>query len=170
MEKIRLLLPFTYGVRADALEYAILMAQSRNAILVPLSILRAASEHGAKGFRLEHIQQSKDFLESVACKALKHGVEIEQQEVFTTDPAACIQDCTQTMHCAGILLLIENGKGVLLQTTEVKHIIASGASQVHIIRIQTEQHNTFYKSVVSRLAQVLSKGRAQQARSEVLAN
>lgn len=168
MEKTRLLLPFTNGVRADALEYAVLMAQSRNATLVPLSILQPSAEFRAKGPRLEHIQQSKDFLELVAFKASKHGVEVEQHEVFTSNPTACIQECLQTMHCDGILLLVENGKGVLLQSTEVKHTIALGTSQVHIIRIQSEQSNTFYKSFVSNLARIFRRGETQQARSKVL--
>jgi len=170
MKKTRLLLPFTHGVRADALEYAVLMAQSRNATLVPFSIIRASHEHGAKGPRLEHIQQSKDFLATVAYKALKHGVAVEQQEVFASDPVACIQEYTQTLKCDGVLLLIENGTGVLLQTSELKRVVASVTSQVHIIRIQSEQHDSPYNSIMSRLAQVFSKGRAQQARSEVMAN
>src|SRR5450755_1241881 len=113
MQKIRLLLPFTQGVHADALEYAVLMAQSRNAVLVPLSIIQVSNECGAKGARLEYIQQSQDFLAAVEYNALKHGVEVEQKEVYASDAVACIHKYIQTLHCDGILLLVENGKGVL---------------------------------------------------------
>ncbi|MEO8953327.1 MAG: hypothetical protein ABI396_07220 [Ktedonobacteraceae bacterium] len=161
MQKIRLLLPFTYGVHADALEYAVLMAQSRDAVLVPLSIIQVANECGAKGARLEYIQQSQDFLAAVTYNALKHGVEVEQKEVYTSDAVACIREGMQTLHCDGVLLLVENGKGVLLRTSEVKHVIASVASQVHLIHIQSQHAESVDKSFIERLASVFAKGRIQ---------
>lgn len=170
MKKTRLLLPFTHGVQADALEYAVLMAQSRNAILVPLSIIRASCQHGTKGPRLEHIQQSQDFLATVAYKALKHGVEVEQHEAYVADPVECIRESIQTLKCDGVLLLIENGAGVLLQTSELKHVVASVSNQVHVIRIQSEPHVSLYTGVMSRLAGIFSKERAHHNRSKVMAN
>ena len=156
MTKVRLLLPFTHGVRADALEYAVLMAQSRNAILVSLSLI---DRHGVRGARLEDIQQSKDFLAAVEHKALKHGVEVEQKEVYTDNAVASIEDCMQTMHCDGVLLLVENSKGVLLQTIEVKHVIASVTSQVHIIRMQPREEKTSESGFMARLLHMFDKGR-----------
>jgi len=169
MQKTRLLLPFTHGVHADALEYAVLMAQSRNAVLVPLSIIQVSNECGAKSPRLEYIQQSQDFLATVKYNALKHGVEVEQKEVYTSDAVACIRECIQTLHCDGVLLLVENGKGVLLQTSEVKHIIASVASQVHLIHIQPQHAESVDKNFIERLAAVFAKGKLRQLRQEVLA-
>ena len=168
MQKIRLLLPFTNGVHADALEYAVLMAQSRNAVLVPLSIIQVSNGCGAKGARLEYIQQSQDFLAAVECYALKHGVEVEQKEVYASDAVASIRECIQTLHCDGVLLLVENGKGVLLQTIEVKHVVASVTSQVHLIHMQSQRAEGFDKSFIERFASVFAKGRLRQSRQEVL--
>ena len=168
MQKIRLLLPFTQEVHADALEYAVLMAQSRNAVLVPLSIIQVSNECGAKGARLEYIQQSQDFLAAVEYSALKHGVEVELKEVYASDAVACIRECFQSLHCDGVLLLVANGKGVLLQTIEVKHVIASITSQVHLIHIQPHHAQSTEKSFTERLAAVFAKGRLKQSRQEVL--
>ncbi len=159
MTKVRLLLPFTYGVRTDALEYAVLMAQSRNAILVPLSLI---NERGGKGARLEDIQQSRDFLAAIGHKALKHGVEIEPKEVYTTDAVATIGEYLRTTYCDGLLLLVEKGKGVLLQTIEIKHVIASVSSQIHIIRMQCEPDGISEGGFIARLAQIVNRGRAKQ--------
>jgi hypothetical protein len=63
-ETTRLLLPFTHGVEMDTLEVAVLLAASHHATLVPLSLVLEPRTRG-KGARLEHIQQSKDFLEGV---------------------------------------------------------------------------------------------------------
>lgn len=156
MKKARLLLPFTHGVRTDALEYAILMAQSRDAVLVSLSII---DEGGIKGARLEDIQQSQDFMSLVERKGLKHGVEVEQKEVYTSDAVASIQEQMQSMNCDGVLLLVEDRKGVLLQTAEVKHVIASITSQVHVIRMQPSEMEAREVGFLGRLVQMFHRGR-----------
>jgi len=61
MKTSRWLLPFTFGVDMRAIDYAVSLAGSAGATLVPVSLISAP----AKGARLEHIQQSKDFLEAV---------------------------------------------------------------------------------------------------------
>ncbi len=173
MQKIRLLLPFTQGVHADALEYAVLMAQSRNAVLVPLSIIQVSNECGAKGARLEYIQQSQDFLAAVESNALKHGVEIEAKEakeVYALDAVACIRESIHSLHCDGVLLLVENGKGVLLHTSEVKRVITSVTSQVHLIHIQPQHAESVEKSIIERLTAVFVKGKLRQSHQEVLAH
>jgi hypothetical protein len=146
-------------VRTDALEYAVLMAQSRNAILVPLSLI---NERGGKGARLEDIQQSRDFLAAIAHKALKHGVEIEQKEVYTADPVTSIRECMRTMNCDGLLLLVEKGKGVLLQTVEIKHVMASVSSPVHVIRMQCEQDGMSESGFIARCTQMFNRRRVKQ--------
>src|SRR5438874_1926683 len=72
-ETTRLLLPFTHGVEMDTIEAAVLLAASHHAALVPLSLILAPQTRG-KGVRLEHVQQSKDFLEAVQHKAFRHDV------------------------------------------------------------------------------------------------
>jgi hypothetical protein len=59
-----------------------------------------------KGVRLEHIQQSKGFLEVVQRKAFRHPVSLERFEVFTG--ARVQRMCVQAdqLGCDGILLVL----------------------------------------------------------------
>ncbi|MGH2493806.1 MAG: potassium-transporting ATPase subunit KdpA, partial [Ktedonobacteraceae bacterium] len=87
MKTSRWLLPFTYGVDIRAIDYAVRLAGSAGATVVPVSLVSTPS----KGARLEHIQQSKDFLEAVQHKAARHSVAIERYEVFTQDVLQSIE-------------------------------------------------------------------------------
>ena len=71
MMTTRLLLPFVHGVDKYAIEQALRFAKSHAATLVPLVLIREPEER-RKGVRLEHIQQSRDFLETVKHKASRY--------------------------------------------------------------------------------------------------
>jgi len=64
MNTPRWLLPFTYGVDMRALDAVVGLAGSARATLVPVSLISVPHEGRSRGARLEHIQQSKDFLKS----------------------------------------------------------------------------------------------------------
>ena len=85
MQTTRFLLPFVHGVDTFAIEQAILLAKSHQAVLVPLVLIDVPEERRKKGVRLEYLQQSKDFLETVKKKADWYAVRIEKLEVFTSD-------------------------------------------------------------------------------------
>ncbi len=96
-----------------------------------------------KGARLEHIQQSKDFLECVKHKAAKHGVSVNPIEAYSGNSVQHIKLLAQEMDCDGIILFVRDGKGVLLNTYETKHVITAGTSKLFIIRLQAgEGRNT----------------------------
>lgn len=130
----RLLLPFTHGIDAHALEFAIALAKGRDATLVPFSLIYIPPT--ARGARLERIQQSKDFLALVQSKAARHGVAVEYQEVYTRDVLQSIRRVTQELHCSNIVLFVREGDGVLLSTVEVKHVLTSVSGQHHLIQLQ----------------------------------
>lgn len=130
----RLLLPFTRGVHAHALEYAVLLARNRHATLVPFSLIYVSPT--TRGARLEHIQQSKDFQALVQSKAARHGVAVESQEAYTNDVIESIQRMTQELNCSSIILFVCDREGVLLSTSELKHILTSVPGQHHVIRLQ----------------------------------
>src|SRR5947209_370963 len=139
MKTTRLLLPFTYGVNMLALEYAVMLAKSQHAALVPLSLISVSNAKGSKGARLEHIQQSKDFLCAVQHKATKHSVLVEPIEVFTTDVVESIKVIAHDMNCNGILLFVQDGSGILLHTIELKHVIIKVASKHHIVHMPSNK-------------------------------
>ena len=108
----RLLLPFTYGGEMDTIEVAVLLAASHHAALVPLSASCASDER--KGVRLEHIQQSKDFLEAVQRKAFRHHVPLERFEVFTGARVQRMFVLMDQLGCDGILLVLRGRNGSVL--------------------------------------------------------
>src|SRR6266566_2500667 len=81
----RWLLPFTHGVDMRAIDYLVSLAGNNGATLIPVSLVSVPNEGRSRGARLEHIQQSKDFLEAVKYKAARYGVPVERFEVFTAD-------------------------------------------------------------------------------------
>lgn len=143
----RLLLPFTHGVDALALETAIVLAKNRCAMLVPVVFIHVPPF--ASGARLEHIQQSKDFLMMIKSKAAKYDIDVESHEIFTGDIIACLGDVRKQLK-GEIILFVRDGDGVLLSTGEVKHILTHVAGQHHVIRLQ-RQPRRLPLHVLSRL-------------------
>ena len=85
MTTLRWLLPFTWGVNMAAIDSVVHLAQNGGASLVAVSLISVPEGPGGPGVRLEHIQQSKDFLEAVKHKSARLHVPVERYEVFTTD-------------------------------------------------------------------------------------
>ncbi|MHB8595294.1 MAG: hypothetical protein ACYDER_00630 [Ktedonobacteraceae bacterium] len=152
----KLLLPFTGGVHAHALEYAVLLARNRHATLVPFSLIYVSPT--TRGARLEHIQQAKDFQALVQAKAARYGVAVEAQEVYTSDVIASIQHMTQELACSNIILFVCDGDGVLLSTNEVKHILTLVPGQHHVIRLQDNAPH-FSLHPFKRIARMLPRQR-----------
>lgn len=136
----RLLLPFTHGVNIFAIEQAILLAKSLDATLIPLSVIHVPQEGCSRGARLEHIQQSKDFLEAVKYKAARYGVPVERFEVFTPDSVQSINIVAGEQLCEGILLFLRGNKGVLLQANEIKHLLQIAASKLYVLHMQPDEY------------------------------
>ena len=137
MKRINLLLPFTHGVDTCAIEQALLLAKSRRATLVPLALIHVPEERRAKGARLEHVQQSKDFLEAVKHKAARYAVPIERFEIFTSDVVQSINTFASELECEGILLVVGRKDGILLQASEIKRLVETTTCRLYILRLQT---------------------------------
>lgn len=148
----RLLLPFTYGVDAAALEMAVLLAKHRHATLVPVAIIQTSLF--AKGARLEHIQQAKDFVVLLQSKATKHDILVEPHEIFTRDTTACLGDIVRQFEGSGIILFVRDGDGVLLSAGEVKHVLAHVDGPHHIIRLPRGSHRAL-PNPLKRLSQTI---------------
>jgi hypothetical protein len=132
----RLLLPFTHGVDTQAIDSAVLLAKSHGAILVPLSLICLS---GTRGARLEHIQQSKDFLEVVRHKAGRLGVPVEPVELSTRNAVQSTGLFAREMACAGILLFLREGAGVLLDTDEVKQVLQHESVSLYLVCLQAKE-------------------------------
>ena len=134
----RLLLPFTHGVEMDALEAAVLLAASHHATLVPLSLVPAPLANG-KGIRLEHIQQSKDFLEATQHKALRYHVPLERLEAFTGDAMQGIAVLVQQMTCDGMILALRGRKGSLLSAEMIEQLLAMRPCPLYLLYLPSKE-------------------------------
>jgi len=143
MQTTRFLLPFVHGVDKFAIEQAILLAKSHQATLVPLVLIHVPEECRKKGVRLEYLQQSKDFLETVKQKADWYSVQIERLEVFTSDVVQSINLVASEMECVGILLFVNHKGGILLQFHEIKHLMEMPVHKLYVLRLPTHERMDF---------------------------
>ncbi len=134
-----LLLPFTHGIDVSAITCAFALAQRFHSTLVVLSLIRLPEMTGAPKPRLEAIQQSKDFLEFVQHKAARQGVPIMGVELYTHHPVRSIRALAQEMECAGILLFVHRGAGVLLSTGEVKQLLEDDSLPLYVAPLPSNE-------------------------------
>ncbi len=135
MEAPRWLLPFTHGVDMRAIDNVVSLAKSTGATLVAVSLISDPSKAGSRGARLEHIQQSKDFLEAVKWKAARYEVQVERHEVFTADVMRSIASLTHEMRCDAIVMTTSSEREALLQAYEVKRLLIDPPASLVIIRL-----------------------------------
>ena len=146
----RLLLPFVHGVEMETLEAAVQLAANHHATLVPLSLISVPQARG-KGARLEHIQQSKDFLEAAQQKALRHGVSLERFEAFTGDVAQSIAALVPRLACDGMILALRGRSGSLLSAKMIEQVMAIAPCPLYLIYLPSNE-----PSWVARLRERIS--------------
>lgn len=145
-----LLLPFTHGIDVSAITYALALAHHFHSTLVVVSLIRLPEAPGARHPRLEAIQQSKDFLEFVQHKATRQGVPVERVELYTHHPVRSIRALAQEMGCAGILLFVHRGAGVLLATGEVKQLLEDNSLPLYIVPLPSNEGGFLHPRWLSR--------------------
>ena len=133
----RWLLPFTHGVDMRALGYLVSLAENNRATLIPVSLVSIPEGSRSGGARLEHIQQSKDFLEAVKYKAARLQVSVERYEVFTSDVMQSITTLVHELHCDGIVMVAIEKKEVLLRAHELKQLLVEPPASLVLIRLPT---------------------------------
>jgi hypothetical protein len=143
---LRWLLPFTHGVDMRAIDYLVSLAENNGATLIPVSLVSVPNESRSRGARLEHIQQSKDFLEAVKYKAARLHVPIERYEVFTSDVLQSITMLVHDLHCDGIVMVAIENKEVLLYAHELKQLLVEPPASLVLIRLpaHSQEARAFY--------------------------
>ena len=162
MNTQRWLMPFAWSVDMHAIESAVRLAQSAGATLVAVSLVSAPHSTSSRGVRLEHIQQSKDFLEAVKWQAARHAVPVERYEDFTADVMQSITSLTHELHCEGIILVTSGGKTLLLQDHEVKHLLIEPPALLVLIRLSPPLERTQKPHLGTRFLSWLRGFRGQQ--------
>ena len=138
MKPTRFLFPFTHGMQTRAVEQAILLAKSRNATLVPASFIHIEKTPQARGPRLEAVQQSKDFLEAVSCRAKKKAVPVEPLEVLTSDVVTSIETLAKERDCEGVLLFLHGQEGLLLDAKDVRQVIEHCPHKLFVFQLASK--------------------------------
>ena len=142
----RWLLPFTHGVNMRAIDYLVSLAENNGATLIPVSLVSVPTESRSGGARLEHIQQSKDFLEAVKYKAARLQVPVERYEVFTSDVTQSITMLVHDLQCDGIVMVAIEHKEILLHKHELKQLLVDPPASLVLIRLPAhpQEARAFY--------------------------
>lgn len=156
MKRRRVLLPFTHGVNMNAIEQAVRFAKREHAILLPLSLLPEQQEMSRR-LRWEHIQQSKDFLEAARHKAERHGVPVESFEVHTEHPVQTITEFAHKHHVSGVLIFVREGKGVLLSSNQINHLMEKVTPRLFIVTLPPRAGNKVLENVIKRPVRLATK-------------
>ncbi len=119
MRMIRLLLPFTYGVDAKAIDHVLYFAKTSHATLVALALVPTSHSQGDDA-RLERIEQARDFLETISTKAAVAQVNVELRECYSSDLSECIASFVQENACEGIVMLSDPNKTYFLSEDEAQ--------------------------------------------------
>lgn len=142
MESPRWLFPFTHGVDMRAIDMVVLLAESRGATLVAASLIAVPPEKRSHGARLEHIQQSKDFLEAVKFKAARHRVPIERYEAFTGNVLGSIKLLIHEQRLDSIVLVRSEEKDNFLHANEKKCLLENPPATLVLLRLPTRKEGT----------------------------
>ncbi len=162
MNAPRWLLPFTYGVDMRAIDSVVRFAESAGATLVPVSLISVPDERRSRGARLEHIQQSKDFLEAVQFKAARLQVLVERYEVFTGDVLQSIALLVHDLRCDSIFLVTTGKEDVLLHAHELKRLLEEPPASLVLMRLPTRTESAQTRRLVTQFLSGLRRLRGQK--------
>ncbi|MBV9688172.1 MAG: universal stress protein [Ktedonobacteraceae bacterium] len=138
MKTARWLLPFTCGVDMQAIDAVVRLAEEGDATLVAVSLVSTQDPSGSKGVRLEHLQQSKDFLEAVKWKALRLGVPLEEREVYTVDVMQSMTTLVQELCCDALVLVSRSEREVLLRRSQLKRLFECPPTRLLMLRLAAQ--------------------------------
>lgn len=150
METRRWLLPFTWNVDMQAIDAVLYLAKGGEVTLVAASLVVVPDTPGGRGARLEHLQQSRDFLEAVKWKAARLGVQYERHEVFTVEAMRSIATLTYELRCDAIVLVSRSEREVLLHAHQLKHLLADPPASLLVLRLASPTKRQPAKNPVER--------------------
>lgn len=131
----RWLLPFTTDVDIPAIAGVLRLADAANVTLVATSFLVTPDEQGAQHIRLELIQQSQDFLETVHYKARRLATPVECHEVTASDVLAGIEQQLRDLACESVIIASRGDQALLLHSTEIQQLLLAPPAQLVCLRL-----------------------------------
>jgi hypothetical protein len=146
------LLPFTFGVDMQALDAALGLVQKGSATLVALSLITVPAGKRSRGVRLEHIQQSQDFLEAVKYRAARFDTPIERHEVYTENVLESLETLPHKLGCAGMILLSRGEQVLLLDSQEMQHMLSTVPVPLMLIYLPGQTEQSWLSHIMTRSA------------------
>ena len=162
----RLLLPFTSGVSSQAITCAVQLARSQNAVLVPLVLIQYKAGSASRNVRLEHIQQSQDFLEMVRTIAARLHVSVECYECQTSDVVSSITQLSSELACESQVVVMSTHKTWLMQSHEAQALLKQADISLMLIHMQARSQRN-ESMVIEHILHNCSPEKIQQT-SELL--
>ncbi|GCE16196.1 hypothetical protein [Tengunoibacter tsumagoiensis] len=148
MNNLRLLLPFTHGIDAPALDQALSLARQQHATLVLLALL---PEIKGQHIRLEALQQLQDLRIYAQQRALRYHLKLEYIQAHTQNSNRTIIYTYQEQMCSAILLFMRSGQGVLLKNEELQDLITQRQAHFYLFRLPEGAVKTFMQRLQGRI-------------------
>lgn len=148
----RWLLPFTFGVDVQAFDAALGLAQRGSATLVALSLIAIPSGRRSRGVRLEYIQQSQDFLETVKYRAARFAIPVERHEVYTENVLESLETLPQELGCGGMILLSRGEQALLLNSQEMQHMLSTVPVPLVLMHLSEQAHKNGLSRALARFS------------------
>jgi hypothetical protein len=122
-----------------AVNTALGVVQKGNAGLVALSLIAVSPGKRSQGVRLELIQQSQDFLETVKYRAERFAIPVERHEMYTENTLESLETLPRELGCEGMILFSRGEQALLLSNQEVRHMLSRVPLSLMLIDLgQTE--------------------------------
>lgn len=131
----------------QAIDTVVRLAGDEGATLVAVSLVAVPAERWSQGARLEHIQQSKDFLEAIKYKAARLQVTIERYEDFTSNVLGSITLLARDLCCDSIVLVSCGEKEILLKTYEKKRLLENPPASLVLLRLPTRAERKWHMHI-----------------------
>ncbi len=151
------LLPFTFGIDMQALDAALALAQKGSATLVALSLIAVPAGKRSRGVRLENIQQSQDFLETVKYRAARFAIPVERHEVYTENVLESLETLPHKLGCEGVILLSRGEQALLLNSQEMQHMLFIVPVPLVLISLSGQSERNWLSHMMTRFASWLQK-------------
>jgi len=153
------LLPFTFGVDMQALDAALALAQKGGATLVALSLIAVPVGKRSRRVRLEYIQQSQDFLETIKYRAARFAIPVERHEVYTDNVLESLETLPPQLGCDGIILLSRGKQALLLNNEEMQRILSTVPVPLMLVHLSGRTGQGGISHIVARFASWLQSQR-----------
>jgi hypothetical protein len=168
MNTQRWLLPFTHAVDLSAIDAAVRLAEHSGTTLIAISLIAPRpGQRRAPCARLEHLQESRDFLEAVRWKALRLQVSVECHEIFTEDIPGSIATQVQELDCQSVILTHHGAGDALLSSHDLMHMLMNPPAPLLFLTLPLAKRrplqDRFMLTLLSRIFGQQSRGQQDRA-------